>query len=91
VPGLLIDSGVTLGAIAFLLSTTENENREFSATRLCWSKGNGGTAMTPLCAAHHHRSVHEGIGRIRIRGRAPDGLRFELPLATYGPGERVLR
>jgi hypothetical protein len=35
--------------------------------------------------------VHEGIGRIRIRGRAPDGLRFELPLVTYGPGERILR
>jgi len=46
---------------------------------------------TALCAAHHQRSVHEGIGRIRIRGRAPDGLRFELPLVTYGPGERILR
>jgi hypothetical protein len=46
---------------------------------------------TALCAAHHHRCVHEGIGRIRIRGRAPDGLRYELPLATYGPGERILR
>jgi hypothetical protein len=46
---------------------------------------------TALCAAHHQRSVHEGIGRIRIRGRAPDGLRYELPLVTYGPGERILR
>ena len=45
---------------------------------------------TALCAAHHQRGVHEGIGRIRIRGRAPDGLRFELPLVTYGPGERIL-
>jgi hypothetical protein len=45
---------------------------------------------TSLCAAHHHRCVHEGIGRIRIRGRAPDGLRFELPLVTYGPGERII-
>ena len=44
-----------------------------------------------LCAAHHHRSVHAGIGRIRIRGRAPDGVRFELPLVTYGPGEKILR
>ena len=34
--------------------------------------------------------MHEGIGRIRIRGRAPDALRFELPLATYGPGERII-
>jgi hypothetical protein len=46
---------------------------------------------TALCAAHHQRAVHGGIGRIRIRGRAPDGLRFELPLVTYGPGERILR
>jgi hypothetical protein len=46
---------------------------------------------TTLCAAHHQRSVHAGIGRIRIRGRAPDGLRFVLPLATYGPWERILR
>jgi hypothetical protein len=41
-----------------------------------------------LCAAHHLRGVHAGL--IRIRGRAPDGLYFETPLATYGPGERRL-
>jgi hypothetical protein len=46
---------------------------------------------TALCAAHHQRAVHQGIGRIRIRGRAPGALRFELPLVTYGPGERILR
>jgi hypothetical protein len=46
---------------------------------------------TTLCAAHHQRGVHAGIGRIRIRGRAPNGLRFELPLMTYGPGEMILR
>ena len=46
---------------------------------------------TALCAAHHQRCVHEGLGRIRIRGRAPGALRFELPLVTYGPGERILR
>ncbi|TMA36084.1 MAG: HNH endonuclease [Deltaproteobacteria bacterium] len=47
---------------------------------------------TALCAAHHQRSVHEGIGRIRIRirGRAPGALRFELPLVIYGPGERIV-
>jgi hypothetical protein len=45
---------------------------------------------TALCAAHHQRCVHEGLGRIRIRGRAPGGLTFELPLVTYGPGERIL-
>jgi len=45
---------------------------------------------TALCAAHHHRCVHEGLGRIRIQGRAPDALRFEIPLATYGPDERIM-
>jgi hypothetical protein len=43
---------------------------------------------TTLCAAHHLRGVHTGL--IRIRGCAPEGLRFELPLATYGPGERLV-
>jgi hypothetical protein len=46
---------------------------------------------TAVCAAHHQRAVHAVIGRIRIRGRAPDELRYELPLVTYGPGERILR
>jgi hypothetical protein len=46
---------------------------------------------TSLCAAHHQRCVHEGLGRIRIQGRAPEALRFELPLVTYGPGETILR
>jgi hypothetical protein len=26
-----------------------------------------------------------------VLGRAPDALRFELQLATYGPGERIIR
>jgi hypothetical protein len=43
---------------------------------------------TTLCAAHHLRGVRTGI--LRIRGRAPDALYFELPLATYGPGERLV-
>jgi len=50
-----------------------------------------GWNRTTLCAAHHQRAVHQGIGRIRIRGRAPDGLHYELPLVTYGPGERIFR
>jgi hypothetical protein len=51
---------------------------------------------TTLCAAHHLRGIHAGI--IRCRGRAPNGLRFELglrpdgpPLAVYDPGERLAR
>ncbi len=39
-----------------------------------------------LCAWHHLRGVHAGV--LRIRGTAPDGLRFDLPLESYLPGER---
>lgn len=45
-----------------------------------------------LCAAHHQRCLHAGF--LRIRGRAPDGLTFELgvqpgapPLAVYRSGD----
>jgi hypothetical protein len=47
---------------------------------------------TTLCAWHHLRGVHAGI--VRISGRAPGRLRFELgvrpgqpPLVSYHPGE----
>jgi hypothetical protein len=50
--------------------------------------------LISLCAWHHQRGVHAGV--IRIRGRAPHRLRFELgvrrgrpPLATYLSGDRV--
>jgi hypothetical protein len=50
--------------------------------------------LTTLCAAHHHRGVH--AGRVRVGGRAPDGLWFELgvragrpPLVRYHSGDRV--
>ena len=39
---------------------------------------------TTLCAQHHQRGVH-GSGGLRIRGRAPDGLVYEL---GTGPPER---
>jgi hypothetical protein len=49
---------------------------------------------TTLCAFHHLRGVH--AGRIRVSGRAPGALRFELglrpgapPLVRYEPGERL--
>jgi hypothetical protein len=32
--------------------------------------------LVSLCAAHHLRGVHKGY--VRVRGRAPDGLRWEL-------------
>mgnify|MGYP005839388019 CR=1 FL=1 len=39
-----------------------------------------------LCAFHHHRGVH--TARARVRGRAPDGLVFELGMR--GKGEPAL-
>ena len=41
-----------------------------------------------LCAFHHLRGVHAGL--VRVTGRAPDRLRFELPLAVYASGDRLL-
>jgi hypothetical protein len=50
--------------------------------------------LTTLCAWHHQRAVH-GERVVRIVGRAPDRLRFELgvrpgqaPLAVYRSGDR---
>jgi hypothetical protein len=50
--------------------------------------------LVTLCAAHHLRGVHAGA--IRLGGRAPDALWFELgvrpgqpPLARYRSGDRV--
>jgi hypothetical protein len=50
--------------------------------------------LTTLCAAHHHRGVHAGT--IRLSGRAPGALWFELgvrpgmaPLARLRSGDRV--
>ena len=40
-----------------------------------------------LCAFHHLRGVHAGL--VRVTGRAPDRLRFELPLAVYASGDRT--
>jgi hypothetical protein len=44
--------------------------------------------LTTLCAAHHQRGVHAGV--IRITGRAPDELVFELPLGRFRSGDRAL-
>lgn len=51
--------------------------------------------LVTLCAWHHQRGVHGG--RIRITGRAPDRLRFELglrdgepPLLVYESGDRLV-
>jgi hypothetical protein len=42
--------------------------------------------LTSLCAAHHQRGVHAGV--IRITGRAPGALVFELPLGRFHSGDR---
>jgi hypothetical protein len=41
------------------------------------------------CAAHHLRGVH--AGRVRIRGRAPNALRFELGLRPGAPPLEIYR
>ena len=41
-----------------------------------------------LCAFHHQRCLHAGL--MRVRGRAPDALVFELPLARYRSGDVLL-
>jgi hypothetical protein len=40
---------------------------------------------TTLCAWHHLRGVHAGL--VRCAGRAPDGLRFDMPLGRYRSGD----
>ena len=40
---------------------------------------------------HHHRFVHEESGASAAGGRAPDRLIFEMPLASYRPGERIVQ
>jgi hypothetical protein len=40
---------------------------------------------TTLCAVHHHRGVH--VGRMAIRGRAPDGLSYELGVGRFRSGD----
>ncbi len=44
--------------------------------------------LTTLCAAHHQRGVHTGV--IRISGRAPGELVFELPLGRFRSGDLAL-
>jgi hypothetical protein len=43
--------------------------------------------LTTLCAWHHQRGVHGGA--LRVWGRAPDGLLFELPVGRFRSGDRA--
>jgi len=42
--------------------------------------------LVTLCVWHHQQGVHERRV-VRIAGRMPEGVRFELPLGAYGPDE----
>jgi hypothetical protein len=44
---------------------------------------------TTLCAYHHHRGVH--AGSLAIRGRAPDGLTYELGVGKFRSGDVKLK
>jgi len=44
--------------------------------------------LTTLCAAHQQRGVHAGV--IRISGRAPGGLVFELPFGRFRSGDLAM-
>ncbi len=46
---------------------------------------------TTLCAWHHLRAVHAGPARLRLRGRAPRHLRFELGLRQKRGAPALLR
>jgi hypothetical protein len=54
------------------------------------SAGGGDEAenLVTLCAWHHLRALHAGI--LRALGRAPNRLRFELPVGVYASGDRRL-
>ena len=74
-----------------------SSRRNLHAHHVRFRSAGGGDApdnLTTLCAAHHHRGVH--AGRVRVGGRAPHALWFELgvrsdrpPLARYRSGDRV--
>jgi hypothetical protein len=64
--------------------------RNLHAHHVLFRSAGGGDELdnlVTLCAAHHQRGVHAGM--IRISGRAPDGLVFELPLGRFRSGDRA--
>jgi hypothetical protein len=65
--------------------------RNLHAHHVLFRSAGGGddlSNLTTLCAAHHQRGVHAGV--IRIRGRAPEQLVFEMPLGRFRSGDRVM-
>ena len=65
--------------------------RNLHAHHVVYRSAGGGdddANLTTLCAAHHQRGVHAGV--LRISGRAPERLVFELPLGRFGSGDLAL-
>ncbi len=75
-----------------------SSRKNLHAHHIVFRSAGGGNALdnqTTLCAFHHQRGVHGGL--VRIRGRAPEGLRYELglrsglpPLERYRSGDRLV-
>jgi hypothetical protein len=64
--------------------------RNLHAHHVLFRSAGGGDELAnlvTLCAAHHQRGVHAGL--IRIEGRAPERLVFELPLGRFRSGDRA--
>ncbi len=76
-----------------------SSHRNLHAHHIVFRSAGGGDALdnqTTLCAFHHQRGVHAGL--VRIQGRAPEGVTYELglrpglpPLERYRSGDRLLR
>jgi hypothetical protein len=65
-----------------------------SGSRHCWTTpiGRGPDVpwnRTTLCAWHHQRGVHGGL--VRISGRAPDGLLYDLRVGRLRSGDVRVR
>ncbi len=45
--------------------------------------------LTTVCAAHHERGVH--TDQMRIRGKAPFDLYYEMPLGSWRSGDVRVR
>jgi hypothetical protein len=64
--------------------------RNLHAHHVLFRSAGGGDELAnlvTLCAAHHQRGVHAGL--IRIAGRAPGRLVFEMPLGRFRSGDRA--
>ena len=75
-----------------------SSRKNLHAHHIVFRSAGGGDALdnqTTLCAFHHQRGVH--AGRVRIRGRAPSGVTYELglrpglpPLERYRSDDRIV-